>query len=78
MICIVGLSKIYLKEDNSRTMIQRNGETDDCENEFAGTRQRNNKPSSFDCNQIISRKIGVQAHSFTKEAKNNTSKDTEL
>ena len=56
MIGIVGISKKYLKEDNSRTMIQRNGGTDDCENEFAERRQRNNKPSSFDCNQITSRK----------------------
>ena len=59
-------------------MIQRNGRTDDCENEFAGTRQRNNKPSSFDCNQITSRRTGIRAHSFTKKAKNNTSGDTDL
>ena len=78
MIGIVGISKTYLKEDNSRTMIQRNGGTDDCENEFAGTRWRNNKPSSFDSNQIISRRTGVRAHSFTTKAKNNTSGDTDL
>ena len=78
VIGIVGISKTYLKEDNSRTMIQRNGGTDDCENEFAGTKQRNNKPSSLDCNQITSRRTGVRAHSFTKKAKNNTSGDTEL
>ena len=76
MIGIVGISKTYLKEDNSRTMIQRNGGTDDCENEFAGTRQRNNKSSSLDCNQITSRRTGVRTHSFTKKATNNTSGDT--
>ena len=67
-----------MKEDNSRTRIQRNGGTDDCGNEFAGTRQRNNKSSSLDCNQITSRRTGVRTHSFTKKAINNTSGDTEL
>ena len=52
MIGIVGISKTYVKEDNSRTMIQRNRGTDHCENEFSRTKQRNNKPSSFDYNQI--------------------------
>ena len=31
VIEIIGTSKAYLKEDNSRTMIQRNGGTDGCE-----------------------------------------------
>ena len=35
---IVGISITHLKENDSRTMIQRNGGTDNCENEFAGTK----------------------------------------
>ena len=61
------LSKIYLKEENPRTMVQKNGETDNCKNEFSGSRQRNNVPSSFDCNQITSKRSGVRKHASTKK-----------
>ena len=55
------------KENNSRTKIQRNGETNDCENKFSRTRQRNNKPSLLDCNETTARRIGVRAHAITKK-----------
>ena len=58
-------------------MVQKNGETDNCKNEFSGSRQRNNVPSSFDCNQITSKRSGVRKHASTKK-KNSTSRDTEL
>ena len=56
----------------------KNGGTGDCEIEFIGTRKRNNKQSSIDCNQITSKRTGVRAYSFTKKVENNTSEDAEL
>ena len=59
-------------------MGQSNWATDDCDNKFVPARLRNNKPLSFDCNQIASRRTGMRANSFTKKAINNTNGDTEV
>ena len=40
VLSIVGLSKTYLKEDESRTIVQSKIGPDDCEHEFAGIRQK--------------------------------------
>ena len=44
----IGIATIYLKEDKSRTMVQRHGDSDNCEHEFGGIRERNAKPSALD------------------------------
>ena len=70
---MIGKAKMYLKEDKSRTMVQRREGTDDCEHEFAGIKGRNTRPSALDARQYTAKRSGHRsAHWFKWRAKNNS------
>ena len=73
---LIGISTVYLKEDKSRTMVQRRGGSDDCEHEFGGIRERNAKPAALDMQQGLSRRTGTRTSTFNALSKANTSGDT--
>ena len=75
---IVGVAKVYLKEDESRTMVQRQGGTDCCENEFAGVRERNPKPTILNAKQSFARRAGTRTSVFNLRNKSNTSGDKRI
>ena len=70
---LIGKVKTYLKEDKSRTMVQRREGTDDCEHDFAGIRSRNSRPSALDARQYTAKRSGHRnAHWNVRGAKNNS------
>ena len=70
---MIGKAQMYLKEDKSRTMVQRREGTDDCEHEFAGIKGRNTRPSALDARQYTAKRSGHRsAHWFKRRAKNNS------
>ena len=76
---LVGISKLYLKKDLSRVMVQRRAGTDDCEHEFAGSRLRNPKPTQGDMRKVTARRAGTRCSSvFTNLNKSNTSGDKSI
>ena len=52
---MIGIATTYLEEDNSRVVVQRRGGSDDCEHEFGGICEKNDKPIALDVQQGISR-----------------------
>ena len=70
---IVGHAKCFLKKDESRIMVQRNGGSDVCEHEFSGIRSRNNKPNHNECDEIVARRTNIRAHNLFGIRKTNCS-----
>ena len=75
---IVGVAKVYQNEDESRTMVQRQGETDCCENECAGMRERNTKLTILNAKQSFARRAGTRTSVFNLRNKSNTSGDKKI
>ena len=75
---IAGILVKYLKKYKSQVMKKRTGGPDDCEHEFAGIKQKNNKPTHQDCKNISSCRTGVRTCAFTTINKSNTSGDTSI
>ena len=59
-------------------MVQRRGGSDDCEHEFGGIRERNDKPSALDVQQVVSRRTGTKTSTFNAISKANTSGDKDI
>ena len=70
---MIDIATTYLKEDKSRVMVQRRGGSDDCEHEFGGIRENNDKPTALDVQQGISRQTGYRTSTFNALCKANTS-----
>ena len=70
---IIGIARTYLKKDKSRTMVQRKGGSDVCENEFAGVRERNPKPTILNARQTVARRTGTRTAIYNKRPRSNTS-----
>ena len=75
---IVGIATVYLKTDKSRVMVQRRGGSDDCEHEFGGIREKNDKPSALDVREGVARRTGTKTSTFNALSKANTSGDKEI
>ena len=78
IIGIIGVSKLYLKKDKSRILVQRRSGSDDVEHEFAGIRVRNPKPTALDVREISARRTGSRASTFNALCKANTSSDKDI
>ena len=74
----VGIATVYLREDKSRVMVQRRGGSDDCEHEFGGIRERNDKPSALDVQQSVARRTGTKTSTFNTLSKANTCGDKDI
>ena len=75
---IVGVSITYLKENGSNVLVQRRSGSDDVENEIAGVRERNAKPTALDVCQSIARRSGFRSSLFNAVNKANTSGDKDI
>ena len=75
---MIGISTTYLKEDKSRVMVQRPGGSDDCEHEFGGIREKNDKPTALDVQQGVARRTGTKTSTFNALSKANTSGDKDI
>ena len=73
VVGIVGTGKTYLKNDKSRTMVQRHKGSDCCENKFAECKERNSKPNIIQIRQSVVRRSGTRTSVFNLRNKSNTS-----
>ena len=72
---MIGIASTYLKVDKTRIMVQRRGGSDDCEHEFGGIREKNDKPTALDVQQGVARRTGTKTSTFNFISKANTSGD---
>ena len=75
---IIGIATVYLKPNKSRVMVQRRGGSDDCEHEFGGIRQKNDKPSALDVQKGVARRTGTKTSTFNALSKANTAGDKDI